>query len=288
MLIDKIIVLGGSGFLGSYIVKALQKAEIGDIFYGDIVSNSALNCKYVKLDLLDANDMSKSLDAYDTIINCTGQITQPFNLCFKLNSIGITNLAKVLLGKRNRLIHISTVAVYGSAGNCNEESPLNPETNYATAKAFAEQILLKNYDKKRLAILRISNLYGCHQVKGIFAYLLRSYHTDRKLNFNNDGTLTRSFMHVEDCADIIADVVKNRKVTGIYNVKGHETYSVKELIEQFENRFDVIFEKLFSQTLPWENIENLYDSKLRSLIILQPKWKLFDFIEKELGSQIYA
>ena len=40
--------------------------------------------------------------------------------------------------------------------------------------------------------------------------------------------------------------------------------------------------------MPWENIGNLDDSKLRSLIYLQPRWQLFDFIEKELESQVYA
>ena len=78
------------------------------------------------------------------------------------------------------------------------------------------------------------------------------------------------------------------KLTGIFNVKGHETYSVKELVQQFENRFNVVFKKSLNQTLPWENIENLEDTKLRSLINLQPKWHLFDFIEKELGSQVYV
>ena len=95
-------------------------------------------------------------------------------------------------------------------------------------------------------------------------------------------------MHVEDCTNLISEVVKNSKLPGIYNVKGHETYSVKDMVQQFETNFDVVFEKSFNQTLPCENIESLEDSKLRSLINLQPKWQLFDFIEKELGNQIYA
>ncbi len=288
MSTNKIIVLGGSGFLGSHIIKSLQKAGIGDVVYGDLVSNKHLDCDYIKFDVLDIKETIKKIVGYNIIINCLGQITNPFNLCFKLNSIGTMNISKALSGINTRLIHVSTVAVYGSSEDCNEESPLNPETSYATAKAFAEQILLDNYDNKKLTILRISNLYGGRQMKGIFAYLLRSYHSDRKLNFNNDGTLKRSFMHVEDCADIIMEVLKNGNLTGIYNIKGHETYSVKELVQQFENRFNVVFKKSLNQTLPWENIENLEDTKLRSLINLQPKWHLFDFIEKELGNRIYA
>jgi nucleoside-diphosphate-sugar epimerase len=287
-LTNKIIVLGGSGFLGSHIIQALQKSNMGEVTCGDIVSNSSLSCEYIKLDMLEANDITKKLDNYDTIINCTGQITRPFNICFKLNSVGINNLTKALSGKSSRLIHISTVAVYGSAENCNEESPLNPETNYATAKVFAEQILQENYVQGKLTILRLSNLYGSRQMKGVFAYLLRSYHSDRKLNFNNDGNLTRSFMHVEDCADIIVEISKNPKLNQIYNVKGYETYSVKELVQEFENRFKVTFETSYNETLSWENIKYLDNSKLRGSINLKPQWQLFDFIEKKLGNQTYA
>ena len=285
---NNIVVLGGSGFLGAHIIKALQKASVGDVAYGDIVPNRLLNCDYIKLDILDINDIIYKLKNYNIIINCIGQITQPFNLCFKLNSIGISNLAKAMSGLDVRLIHISTVAVYGSLENCNEESPLNPETSYATAKACAEQILLENYNKENIAILRLANLYGSHQMKGVVTYLLQSYHSDRKLNFNNDGKLTRSFLHVEDCANIVTAVVTNSKVTGIFNVKGHETFSVMDLVQEFETHFKVTFEKCFSQDLPWENIDNLDDSKLRSTIVIQPRWHLFDFIGKELGKKVYA
>ena len=86
------------------------------------------------------NDLQRDLSKFDIIINCTGQITKPFNICLTLNSDGIENLLESM-NKKARLIHISTVAVYGSSKFCDEKSPLNPESNYATAKAFAE----KNY-----------------------------------------------------------------------------------------------------------------------------------------------
>ena len=255
---------------------------------GDVEENSTLNCDFVKLNLLDATEVSNVIKGYETVINCTGQVTRPFNLSYRLNSSGINNLIQALSGQNSRLIHISTVAVYGSAETCNEFTPLNPETNYATAKAFAEYSLLHQFDPERLAILRLSNLYGAHQLKGIFAYLLRSYYSDRKLNFNNDGNLIRSFMHVKDCADLIVEVVKELTLKGIYNVKGHETYSVKELIQKFEDRFNMTFEKKFDHTPPWENIRVLDDSKLRSTVNLNPRRQLFDFIKQEIDKHAHA
>ena len=70
MLTDKIIVLGGSGFLGSRIIQALQKAVSGEVTCGDLVSNGSLNCEYIKLDMLDINDIIK-LPLLEQNINIT-------------------------------------------------------------------------------------------------------------------------------------------------------------------------------------------------------------------------
>jgi len=218
---NKIIVIGGSGFLGSQIIKTFQNHGLNDIACGDINENENINCDFIKIDLLDYSNLSKNLSTYDLIINCTGQITDPFNLCFKLNSDGINNLIKSLNSKKH-LIHISTVSVYGSGNYCDEDSILNPETNYAVAKAFAEKKIIEQCDEKLFTILRLSNLYGTNQRKGISAYLINSYLTDKVLSFNNNGKLIRSYMHVSDCAKIIYQIAK-KKLHGVYNVKGDET-----------------------------------------------------------------
>ena len=97
-------------------------------------------------------------------------------------------------------------------------------------------------------------------------------------------------MHVEDCADIIAEVVKNRKLIGIYNVKGGETYSVKELVQQFENHFGVVFEKSFSHRLPLGNIDNLDDniSSLRLVPLAQREVQVGVFSRISLALFIFG
>ena len=62
MLTNRIIVIGGSGFLGSNIVTSLQKSGIKNVAYGDLISNKYLDCEYVKLDVLDLNNIIKKLN----------------------------------------------------------------------------------------------------------------------------------------------------------------------------------------------------------------------------------
>ena len=274
-----IIVLGGSGFLGSQIIKSLSKANIGTVTCGDIRLSENLDCKYLELNILDRDSLIKNLENFDVIINCVGQLTKPFNLCFELNSQGINNLASAISKLRSRFVHLSTVAVYGTASYCNENSLLHPETNYATAKAFAEYILQKKCNNKDLTILRLPNVYGRGQNQGVFAYILKSYFSDRILRFNNNGNLKRSFLHVKDFSNTLTEIVKNDKVNGIFNLGGNDTISISDLVDSFETRFNMKFEKEFEDILPWENIEYLDSSRLESAIKISSKWRLLDFFE---------
>ena len=282
LLTKKIIVLGGSGFLGSAIIEGLFDGGYRDITCGDIVNNQSLNSKYVHIDLLDINSATKVLSEFDLVINCIGQVSSPFNLCFELNSTGISNLAQALSHQSTRVIHISSVSVYGSGGLCNEESRLNPETNYATAKAFAERILARQINPDNLSILRLSNLYGITQGKGIIAYLMRAFHTDRHLKFNNAGDLIRYYLHIDDCVTAIVKMVGDDSLSGIYNVIGEKKYTVRELISLIEKRFNMEYRTEFMNIPPWENIEDLSASKLQEAISAKPEWQLSDFILKEL------
>ena len=281
-MIKKVIVIGGSGFLGYHIIKALQKSRNLHVTCGDLVKSELLDCEFVYFNILNRKKSHSILSNYDTVINCTGQVTKPINLCFRLNSEGILNLSLNNSKKSFRLIHISTVSVYGTVKFCDEKSTLNPETTYAMAKAFSEKILSENFKARQLVILRLPNLYGFKQEKGLFSYLLKSYRSNQKLQFNNNGALIRSYIHAEDCSEIISKIVSNRKIKGTFNIEGNETFSIKNLIKKIENKFNIIFEKEFNNDDPWENIETLDGSSLKSLIDYNYNWSLLEFFKKEI------
>jgi len=280
--IKKVIIVGGSGFLGSHIAEkiALAKEEI-DLAYADLVQNPNLHFEYIPIDLFNPKSLNR-LNEYDIVINCTGQVTNPFNLCYRLNTEGINNLLKIMKNTSSRVIQISTTAVYGSGEHCDESTSISPETNYATAKAIAEFQLQIGLISSRLAILRLSNLYGPEQREGIIAYLLKSFFSDRKLFFNNDGNLIRSYMHVQDAAQLIADCVLESEISGIYNLKGPDTYSIKGLIDAFEKEFNIEFDKEFSDREPWENIKNLDDSRICDLISIKFEQNLMSYFRQML------
>ncbi len=275
---NNILVLGGSGFLGSEIVRTLIKNNFGNVTCGDFYRNERLKCKFLLINILDKDDAFKKINDFDIIINCLGAISNPFSRTLIINSDGMLNLSEIILKKNIPLFHISTISVYGSGNKISENSKLNPETNYGTAKAVAEKILLKNICKNNISIFRISNLYGPMQKKGILAYLIRSYRSDRNLIFDNDGSLKRSYIHVKDCANIIFQLIKRKFPKGIYNIKGNESYSIKELIKIFESHFNITYKISFSKNPPLGNIKSMDDSKVQSKLNYEFNFTIKDLI----------
>lgn len=277
---SKILLLGGTGLLGKSLQNEFKNNEFNNVY---ICSREDLKTKnHIQGDLLDLALVQQLIDLqFDLIINLTGQITRPIDHCLQLNSVGIENLIQVIQNSPNcKLIHISTVGVYGSCNFADENSRVNPETPYSTAKCSAEKLLLSQLEAPNLVIFRLSNLYGAAQLKGIFAYLHRAAQSDRILDFNNDGSLVRFFIHATDCASILVEFILNhlQKAAGVYNIIGSDQYSVLELIRLFEEIKKVKFKINLDLARPYDNALDLSDAKIRSLFDYSPKMNIKTYL----------
>lgn len=223
-----VLIIGGSGLLGV----ALRRAFAGDARYEVSFSSTRgdpADPAHLKLDLLDSRE-TEQVRAFDILINLTGQVTEPFSRCLELNTAGIQNLIAAVRDGKQTLVQASTTLVYGTAETVNEESPLHPETPYASAKVQAEALLSDALPPVRLLIARLTNLYGPGQTKGLLWFLLQ--HVRRGTNIvitDNNGDLRRHFLHVEDAARLIHALVA-ADATGIVNVPGPEHYSIRDIV----------------------------------------------------------
>lgn len=276
-MINNILIIGGSGYLGSEIAKKIADNNNYNVTIGDLY-RTMKNINFIKLNLLDKQEVKNSVKNFDLIINTTGQITKPINTCFNLNTIGIENLVQAAKKFRKKIIHISTVAVYGTCNYADEFTPLNPETSYATCKAFAEYNI-KKLPKNKYCILRLTNLYGGIQKKGLLSYLFNSFFSNRELYFNNDGSLTRYFIHIDDAVESILLAIKY-DLSGIYNVPAYDKFSIKEIIEVIETYTGVRFKTSFENIIPLENINKINSNKFCLSTNFTPQIKLKDFIKK--------
>lgn len=278
---SNILILGGTGFLGRHLAKALKDAGYANVIVG--ARNVQTTEGYVAIDVCDESSI-EVIKTFDLVYNLTGQITNPLHDCLQQNSIGCVNIAKAVNASDAFLIHVSTVGVYGSVDRADEDSIVSPETPYSTCKATAEAILAKSIPADRCSIMRISNLYGNKQAKGVFAYLLRTSldNNGAHLNFNNDGSLMRYYLHVEDCAEGLAKLAgfASNDIKGVFNFVGAEKFTIKELIALFEEMMNINFTTVFEATKPYDNAVEINANAFNELVKPQYTRDLKSYIKE--------
>lgn len=275
-----VLVLGGAGFLGRRILSRLKSREVSPEC-GDIVPARLEGIADVFVDVLDRKAVVEICRKHDLIINCTGQASTPGKKCLRLNSSGIRNIAEACAGEGKKLIQISSTAVYGSREFADEETEMNPETTYSTCKAFAELLLAEICDCEKLAILRLSNLYGPDQEKGLFSYLRRSFKGDRRLEFDNPGSLLRYYLHVEDCVGIIDQLVSFEGIQGVFNIVGPDRLTIRQIVETVEKNFGIRYKISYSENRLWDNVKEISDGRIRNLIDPAFLYRVDEFIANQ-------
>ncbi|MBX2976357.1 MAG: NAD(P)-dependent oxidoreductase [Ignavibacteriaceae bacterium] len=278
-MIKKVLLVGGSGYLGTAISKVFEGNIEFDLTLGDLFEPKITTQKFIKFDVIDKAVVNSFIQEYDVIINCTGQITKPINTCFNINTTGIANIVDAVQTYQRKIIHISTVSVYGTCDYADEMSLLNPESPYAASKAFAEYQINRSLQKNRYCILRLANLYGEEQPKGLFSYLLRASTTREKLYFNNDGTLKRHFIHVNDAANAVFIAVK-KNLEGTFNVASDDNFTVNQILTFIENASKTTFEIEFEKIKPIENIDKLNCTLFKKECGFKAEENIKNFIKK--------
>jgi nucleoside-diphosphate-sugar epimerase len=250
-----VLILGGSGYLGQHLARRISADYSFRVTLGDVVQPPGINPAYVYLDIFDKTILDAQISSHEIIVNCTGQITQPIHACMKINTEGMANILDAVHKHDRKLFQISTVAVYGTCDFADESSLINPESPYSASKAFAE-FMLQKMPGLNYSILRLSNIYGENQTKGLFSYLFRSYFSDRELDFDNNGSLLRHYVHIDDCTESIFLTVK-QNLSGIFNLPAPEQYTLLEIIGMIETIKSMKFNSHFEPRVPIENIQKI-------------------------------
>ena len=261
---NKVLIIGASGLLGRSLVEFFvsNNFQVGALSRNCDNQNDKFN--NYSVDVLDYEHLEFVVAQYDVVVNCIGQITNPIHECVSLNTKGVKNIIDAVKKNGNYLIHLSTVSVYGSSSTVTEESPVNPESVYGSLKYFAEYQISQNLTN--YAVLRISNLYGKGQVKGILGYILRSFRNNEKaLFFNNDGSLKRYYLHIDDLSSIVKLII-DKRAKGVYNVIGSDLLTIKQLVALCEKALDYCFDVQYEIKRPIENIDRVDNSKLKKQV----------------------
>jgi len=265
----KFVVTGGTGFIGSNLVKFLLKKNYFVINI-DKLSYSAnpynlkrisKNKKYrfFKQDINNQTQIYKILNKYkpNGIFNLAAEthvdrsIDGPINFV-KSNILGVYNLLEALkkYSKKNKkkikLVHVSTDEVYGDIeiGKRSKETSLyNPSSPYSATKASAD-LLIKSFVRTYNLPIVISNCcnnYGPNQFpEKLIPKLIYNILNNKPLPIYGKGKNSREWIYVIDHCEALLKIFFNGKISESYNVGSNENINninlTKKLLKIAKNK----------------------------------------------------
>ena len=241
------LVLGGGGFIGTNVCKALLVRGANVEAFGRPPTHNYLSLvQWRPGELADVDALAAALANQDYVIHLIGGVgpvqsnDDPVrdveeNLVPTLRLIDLCQRAKV-----QRLIFASSGGtVYGISENkpITEEHPTNPITAYGINKLAAEKYLglARRLHGLDIIVLRIANPYGPFQYarkqQGFVGTLIARALAGQSIEIWGDGTVIRDFVHVEDVAEAIIAALNYNGIEWVFNVGSGKGRSLREVVE---------------------------------------------------------
>ena len=260
------VVTGGCGFIGSYVIKELLKQE--DIFIYNIdkmgIGSSEENIvddPRVENQFIDiANDehwrmhmtnplawISKEID-YVIHLAAESHVDRSIDSPLSFVDSNIVGTAKILEMVRKqgaRMVHVSTDEVYGHLGEDDppftEESPLAPRSPYSATKAGSD-LLVQSYIETfgvNASITRCCNNYGPRQHdEKLIPTVIRAIVQGDKIPVYGTGENIREWIHAEDHAKAIIEVLFDDVPAHVYNIPGSIVQTNIKLINEIIDKIE--------------------------------------------------
>lgn len=301
-----ILVTGGAGFIGRWVVKKLlseghkvwildnlsngnksnmeefiNKSNLVEFVEGDIKDNATLERLFLnKIDL--CYHLAASINVQDSI-------DDP-GTTFQNDAVGTFHVLEQCRKHRVKIVFMSTCMVYDRANDdrgINETHPVKPASPYAGSKIAGENMVLSYWYAYKLpvVVIRPFNTYGPMQKSsgegGVVAIFIKRNLEGLPLNIYGDGMQTRDLLYVEDCAEFVVQAGYSDKVNGeIVNAGLGKDISVNELALLISKSEDKI--KHVPHIHPQSEIPRLLCNaqKAKDLLDWHPKTSLAEGIVK--------
>jgi UDP-glucose 4-epimerase len=242
-----VLVSGGSGFIGSYVVEKLVEKGY-DVRVFDQIKPDREDVEWFRGDLLNQNDVLLACKDVEVVhhlaaIADVGVAVSNTYHCININEIGTVNLLRACASREvERVVLASTTWVYGRAeGVVNEESPIPlPEHIYTKTKIGQEHLVYawNKHFELPFTILRYGIPYGPRMRSNMaIAIFVRRAMKNEAITVFGDGNQGRCFIHVEDLSEGNVAAMKNEGKNQIFNLAGSEFITINDIVENLENIF---------------------------------------------------
>lgn len=258
---EKIIVTGGAGFIGSHIVDALvldgYEVHIVDDMSAGKEENINPKAIMHKVDIRDQQKLVTIFAGASCVFHEAAMPRVQYSIenPIETNDINVNGILSVLEACRlngvKRLVFASSSSIYGDPDKLptNEDMNINPMSPYAAHKYIGE-VYLKLYSKiynLETVCLRYFNVYGPRfNPEGayplVIGYFMKSLRDGKPLAVTGDGEQTRDFVHVRDVAhaNLLAMESLNVGKGEVINIGGGKRYSINHITKLIGGEIEYI------------------------------------------------
>ncbi len=231
---NKILVTGGFGFIGSYITEELLRNKY-EVIVADISDEHAVvGAKYIKCNILSNNDLNEVFNEdFDTIIHLAGfsslreSVKNP-SLTISLNTLSTTSILELAIKKGVKKF------IYGSSAYANS----NKGSFYGISKLASEKIV-EEFNRKfnlNYLILRYGSVYSEKESQNNYMYNLIANALDKgSIYHHSDGLELREYIHAQDVARLTVQVMENKEYSNeSFILTGIEQYTRLQLFQMIK------------------------------------------------------
>mgnify|MGYP001188101079 CR=1 FL=1 len=240
----KIVITGGSGFVGSHVADIFTNNGYNVTIFDNKKSKwIKKDQNFVEGDILDYEKILNTIEGAYAVYHFAGEAKidesnlKPID-AIRYNILGTTNILEASVkSKIERFVFASTVYVYSEKGGFYKSTKQSCEL---LTESYHEQYKL-NY-----TILRFGSLYGPRSNKsnGIYEILHQAI-KNGKINRKSNGEEVRNYIHVLDAAKACLNILKNEYCNKYVMITGSQKIKIKDLLsmvnEMLDNKIDIKF-----------------------------------------------
>lgn len=254
---SRVLVIGGAGFIGSFVVGELLKTGVAEVVIYDNFTrgkheNIALHLQDPRCsvyphggDVRDVDLLNDAMGGMDFVIHLAAMwllhCKDYPRTAFHVNIEGTFNVLEACVRNRiKKLVYSSSASVYGDAVEVpmTENHPFNNRNFYGATKIAGEAMCRAYFDRYGLDYvgLRYMNVYGPHQDQtavytGVIPIMLNKIDVNEPPVINGDGSQAYDFIDVEDVARCNVCALQAEATDEYYNVGTGVQTSIRELCD---------------------------------------------------------
>ena len=254
---SKVLVIGGAGFIGGFVVAELLKHDVKEVVVYDNLTRgkldnikNALQDSRVTLfpfggDIRETDVLDRAFEGVDYVFHLAAMWLlhcKDFpRTAFDVNIAGTFNVLEACVKhKVKKLVYSSSASVYGDALEVpmTEDHPFNNKNFYGATKIAGEAMCTAFNDRYGLEIvgLRYMNVFGPGQdqhavYSGVVPIMLNKIEAGEQPLINGDGSQAYDFIYVEDVARSNISAALSDVKLGFYNVGTEIQTSIRELCD---------------------------------------------------------